>query len=89
MCSIGIESNSRCRSANVLLASCLIILLAYFWACFHISDNGMEFLLGGLKKCFEIASLSSHWVAGLTAAFPGTLYYFRKEIGLVKDDFEK
>ena len=28
-------------------------------------------------------------MAGLTAAFPGTLYYFRKEIGLVKDDFEK
>ena len=48
-----------------------------------------NFLLVGLKKWFEIAGSASKWVAGLAVAFPGTLYYFRKEIGLVNDALVK
>ena len=86
---VDVQMNSRCRSLNILLSRCLVVLLAYFWTYFHISDNGMEFLLAGLKRCFEISALSSQWMAGLAIAFPGTLYYFRKEIGLVNDAFVK
>ena len=49
----------------------------------------MEFLLAGLKRFFEIVGASNQWVYGLAIAFPGTLYYFRKEIGLVNDVFVK
>ena len=86
---VDVRMNSRCRSLNVLLSRCLVVMLAYFWTYFHISDNGMEFLLAGLKRCFEISALSSQWMAGLAIAFPGSLYYFRKEIGLVNDTFMK
>ena len=86
---VDVRVNSRCRSLNVLLSQCLVVMLAYYWTYFHISDNGMEFLLAGLKKCFEISTLSSQWMAGLAIAFPGSLYYFRKEIGLVNDAFMK
>ena len=86
---VDARMNSRCRSLNVLLSRCLVVMLAYFWTYFHISDNGMEFLLAGLKRCFEISALSSQWMAGLAIAFPGSLYYFRKEIGLVNDAFMK
>ena len=55
--------SSTCRNLNVLLARCLVILLAYFWTYFHVSNNDMEFLLAGLKRFFEIAGASSHWIA--------------------------
>ncbi len=71
--SVDVNINSPCRSLNTLLARCLVVLLAYFWTCFHVSDNGMEFLIAGIKKCFEIGSASSQWMAGLALAFPGTL----------------
>jgi hypothetical protein len=87
--SVNVHVNSRCGSLNLLLARCLMIMLAYFWTSFHISDNGMEFLLAGLKRWFEIAGSSSQWMASLAVAFPGTLYFFRKEIGLDDDKFVK
>ena len=87
--SVDVNINSRSCSLNILLGRCLMVLLAYFWTSFNISDNGMEFLLAGLKKCFEIAAASSQWMAGLALVFPGTLYFFRKEIGLVNDMFVK
>ena len=86
---VDVNVNSRCRALNVLLSRCLVVLLAYFWTHFHISDNGMDFLPSTLKKCFEMAAISSQWMAGLAVVFPGTLYYFRKEIGLVNDVFIK
>ena len=49
----------------------------------------MEFLLAGLRRFFEISGASSQWIAGLALEFPGTLYYFRKEIGLGDDVFVK
>ena len=65
-------------------------MLTYFWTYFHISDNGMEFfLLAGLKRSFEISALPSQLMAGLAKTFPGSLYYFRKEISLVNDTFIK
>ncbi|CAB4011940.1 Hypothetical predicted protein [Paramuricea clavata] len=87
--SVNVRMNSPCRSLNVLMARYLVVLLAYFWISFHVSDNGMEFLLGSLKRFLKIAGASSQWIAGLAIAFPGTLYYFRKEIGLVNDVFVK
>lgn len=86
---VNVRINSRPRTINLHLSRCLIVLLAYFWLCFHISDNGMDFLLSGIKRCFEVAGMSSQWMAGLALAFPGTLYYFRKELGLVNDVFVK
>jgi hypothetical protein len=71
--SVDVNINSPCRSLNILLACCLVVLLAYFWTCFHVSDNGVELLIAGIKKCFEIGSASSQqWMAGLSLAFPGT-----------------
>lgn len=40
---VDVNVNSRCRALNVLLSRCLVVLLAYFWTHFHISDNGMVF----------------------------------------------
>ena len=85
----SIEVNPSTHSSSRTLANCLIILLAYFWTYFRISDSAMEFLLSLLKKFFEIAALSNNSFSALALAFPGTLYYFRKEIGLVKDNFTK
>ena len=42
-----------------------------------------------MKRCFEISALLSKWMAGLAIAFPGSLYYFRKEISLMNDAFMK
>ena len=84
------ESTSRTnRTLHTAFTRCLIILLAYFWTCFCISDNGMEFLLAGLKHLFESFSLSSNLFAGLAVAFPGTLYCLKKQLGLAKDKFKK
>ena len=85
----SIEVNSTTRSSSHTLVNCLIMLLAYFWTYFRISDVAMEFLLSFLKNFFDIVALSNNWFAGLAFAFPGTLYYFRKEIGFVKDKFIK
>lgn len=87
--SIGVNHVSRSRSFNVAFVRCLIILLAYFWTYFRISDSAMEFLLCCFKKVFEIAALSSNWLTGLALTFPGTLYLFRKELGFEKDKFTK
>ena len=57
--SVDVNIKSPCRSVSNVLARCLVVLLAYFWTCFHVSDNGMEFLIVGIKKCFEIGSSSS------------------------------
>ena len=54
---VDVNVNSRCKALNVLLSRCLVVLLAYFWTRFHISDSGMEFLFSGLKKCFEMAAI--------------------------------
>jgi hypothetical protein len=86
---VDVNVSSHCKSLNILLSRCLVVILAYFWTDFHISDNGMEFLLSGLKKCSEMAVISSQWMAGLAVVFPETLYYFRKGIGLVNDAFIK
>ena len=89
--SINVHVGSRTNVQLIIsrLIRCLLVLLAYFWMRFHISDNAMEFLLGALKQCFEVAGMSSQWLFGVAIAFPGTLYYFRKELGFVKDSFVK
>ena len=81
--------NSACRSLNVLMAGCVVVLLTSFWTYFDVSDNGMEFLLGSLKRFFEISGASSQLMAGLAISLPGTLYFFRKKIGLVNVVFVK
>ena len=56
---VNVHANSTCGTVSVILARCLVVLLAYFWTCFHVSDNGMEFLLAGLKRFFEIGGVSN------------------------------
>lgn len=75
--------------SNRTLLNCLVILLAFFWTYFPIPDNAMEFLLLSLKRFFQAASFSNNWFATFALAFPGSLYLFRKEIGLVGDKFTK
>lgn len=87
--SVEVSRAPSSRSFNIACVRCLVIFLAYFWTYFCISDSAMEFLLSGFKKFFEIAALSNNWIAGVALAFPGSLYYFRKEIGFVKDKFTK
>ena len=72
---------------NRAFTHCFVIFLAYFWTCFCISDNGMEFLLSGLKRLFDLFGESSNWFAGI--AFPGSLYCFKKQLGPGKDKFKK
>jgi hypothetical protein len=90
--SVDVEDQSTSgtnRAFHKAFTRCLIILLAYFWTCFSISDNGMEFLLAGLKHLFESFSLSSNLFPGLAVDFPGTLYCLKKQLGLEKDNFKK
>ena len=90
--SVDVQSSSNSDSVHSLnraFTRCLVILLAYFWTCFCISDNGMEFLLSGLKRLFDLFGESSNWLAGLAITFPGTLYRFKKQVGLAKDKFKK
>ena len=92
------NENSNVPFANVdqpqsrsyrLLLNCLLILLAYFWTFFPIPDNAMEFLLLSLKRCFETLSFTNPWCTAFAVAFPGSLYLFRKEMGLVGHKFDK
>ena len=81
-----------CSGAAILnraLSRCLIILVAYFWTCFCISDNGMEFLLPGLKRLFDSFGEYNNWFAGLAIAFLGTLYCFKNQLRLVMVKFKK
>ena len=55
----------------------------------HTELGRLWFLLAGLKRFFEIAGASNQWLAGLAFAFPGTMYFFRKKIGLASDAFVK
>ena len=77
------------RPSNRTLLHCLVILLAFSWTYFPIPDNAMEFLLLSLKRFFQAASFSKNLLATFALAFPGSLYLFRKEIGLVGDKFTK
>ena len=86
------ETHSRSSGVGLLnraFSRCLVILLAYFWTCFCISNNGMEFLLSGLKRLLDSFGKGNNWFAGLAIAFPGTLYCFKKQLGLGKDNFKK
>ena len=76
------------RSYRTLL-NCLLILLAYFWTFFPVPDNAMDFLLLSLKWFFETLALTHHWFTAFSLAFPGSLYLFRREIGLSRDKFSK
>lgn len=49
----------------------------------------MDYLLSALKRYFESFSMSSSLFAGLAVAFAGTVYCFKKQLGLTKDQFEK
>ena len=49
------QDRQQQRDGN-LITKCLVVLLAYFWTFFRISDNAMEFLLAGLGKFFAIAA---------------------------------
>lgn len=72
-----------------LISRCLVILLAYFWTFFRISDSAIEFLLCGLGKIFAIAATTSTLFASILSVFPRTLYALRKEVGLKTDAFTK
>ncbi len=84
-----VDADTRQRPSSQTLINCLVILLAFFWTYFPISDNAMEFLLLSLKRFFQAASISSNWLAAFAFAFPGSLYLFRKQIGLDGDKFTK
>ena len=86
--SVGVQSTSV-HPLRRAFSWCLVILLAYFWTCFCISDNGMEFLLAGIKQLCESFSFTGGWFAGLAIVFPGSLYCFKRELGLTKDKFLK
>ena len=43
----------------------------------------MEFLLSGLKRLFDLFGESSNWLADLAITFPGTLYCFKKQLGVI------
>ena len=86
---IEVNSTSSSRRFNGAFIRCLIVLLVYFWTFFRISDGAMEFLLSGLKKILEVAAMTNNWFTAIAFGFPGSLYYFRKEIGLVRDTFTK
>ena len=51
----------------------------------------MEFLLLSLKSFFQAASFSTsnNWIATFALAFSGSLYLFRRQVGLVGDKFTK
>ena len=83
----SVDVDASPRPSNRTLLNCLLILLAYFWTYFPIPDNAMEFLLLSLKRFFQAASLTNNWLATFAFAFPRSLYIFRREIGLVGDQF--
>ena len=85
----SVDVDASPRSSNRTLLNSLLILLAYFWTYFPIPDNAMEFLLLSLKRFFQAASLTNNWLATFAFAFPCSLYIFRREIGLVGDQFTK
>ena len=85
----SVDVDQPSRPSNRTLLNCLVVLLAFFWTYFPIPDNAMEFLLLSLKRLFQAASFSNNWFATFALAFPGSLYLFRKEIGLVGDKFTK
>ena len=84
-----VNVNSSQHPSYCTLLNCLVVLLAYFWTYFPIPDNALDFLLLALERFFQAASFSNHWFAASALAFPGSIYLFRKEIGLVGDKFTK
>ena len=85
----SVDVNPGQRPSYRTLFNCLMILLAYFWTYFPVPNNAMEFLLLSLKRFFEALAFSNNWFAAFALAFPGSLYLFRKEIGLTEDKFIK
>jgi hypothetical protein len=88
-CVPSVDVNPGQRPSYHTLFNCLVILLAYFWTYYPVPNNAMEFLLLSLKRFFEALAFSNNWFAAFALAFPGSLYLFRKEIGLTEDKFIK